>query len=149
MSCVERVVRCLQQGGDHERRVSAGHRHDSNRKPAGWSYARDQGAERHAAERREQNARALAEERAAIGPGQNEQRHDQQRQARAGAVHQPAKRKRGKHGDRNERDICQRLGTTLFSQRTHSHEADDRERRHERPQAAAHARDPRGRPGAR
>ncbi len=138
----------MQEIGDYECRVGAGHRHDPDRKPARRRDARDQGTEGHAAERREQYARTLAYERAAIGPRQDEQGHDQQRQGRTATVHQPTERKRRKHGDRNERDICQRLGTALFSQRTDSHEADDRERRDECPQAAAQARDPRGRPGA-
>jgi hypothetical protein len=74
MSCIERVVRGLQQAGDHKCCVGAGHRHDPDREPACWRDARDQSAQRNAAERREQNARALAEERAAIGPCQGEQR---------------------------------------------------------------------------
>jgi hypothetical protein len=77
MGCVERVVWGLQETGDHKYCVSASHRHDPNRKPACRRDARDQGAERHAAERREQDARALAKKSAAIRPRQHEQRHNQ------------------------------------------------------------------------
>jgi hypothetical protein len=133
MSRVERVVGGLQQIGDHEYRVGACHRHNPDREPARRRDACDQGAERHATERREQDARALADERAAIGPRQDEQRHDQQRQARAGAVHQPTERERGQQRDRDQCDIRQCLRACLFSERTHHHETDDRERRNECP----------------
>ena len=125
MGCVERLIGGLQQAGDHKYGVGAGHCHDPDRQPARRRDTRDQSTERHAAERREQDARSLADERAAIGPRQDEQRYDQQRQARAGAVHQPTERKHGQQWHRDQGDICQRLRACLFSQGAHRHEADN------------------------
>ena len=149
--CVECVVRRLQQVGDHECGVRTGHRHYPERKPARWRDASDQRAQGHTAERGEQHTGALANERTAICPCQDEQGRYEQRQSGSGVVrrpYQPAERERGEQRDRHERDVRERLGTAAFGQRANDHEPDDRERGYERPQTAVQTFRPRRRPCA-
>ena len=77
VSRVQRVVGPLQEIGDHERRVHDRHRDDPDAEPDRRGESREQHAEGHAAERREDECGGVARKAAAVRPCENEEgKHD-------------------------------------------------------------------------